>query len=58
MYSDGSPPKVLEPLQDLTKTAPEEVVLECSISPGDPKANITWYKKDRQVSEKFSGRYL
>ncbi len=45
----GSPPEVIAPLQDLTKTAPEDVVLECGINPGDPKADITWFRKDRQV---------
>ncbi len=47
----GSPPEVLEPLQDLTKTAPDDIVLECTINPGDPKAELTWFRKDRQVQQ-------
>ena len=40
---------MIEPLLDTTKTAPEDIVLECTINPGDPKAEITWFRKDRQV---------
>ena len=49
LFSVGSPPEVIEPLLDTTKTAPEDIVLECTINPGDPKAEITWFRKDRQV---------
>ena len=46
----GKPPLILEDLEDLIKTAPDKAVLECKIEPGDPKAEITWFRKDRQVT--------
>ena len=49
--SVGKAPQILEELEDLVKTAPEKVVLECKIDPGDPKAEITWFRKDRQVKQ-------
>ena len=51
LISVGKAPKILEELEDLVKTAPEKAVLECKIDSGDPKAEITWFRKDRQVSQ-------
>ena len=39
----------MTPLKDLTVIAPEPAVFTAKLSPGDPRANITWYKGSREV---------
>ena len=36
-------------LSDLTVIAPKQAVLTCQIAPGDPPAQLTWYKNGRQL---------
>ena len=45
----GSGPEVDEDLEDVTATASQEAVLECTILPGDPPAKISWYKEAKEI---------
>ncbi len=54
----GKAPAVLEDLEDLVKTAPDKAVFECKVDRGDPEAEITWFRKDRQVQELIWLKFL
>jgi hypothetical protein len=45
----GEAPQILEKLKDLTVTVPAKVIMECSISRGDPQAEIHWYKDAKEI---------
>lgn len=49
LVSVGNPPEILEPLLDMLVVAPEEAHLECDIAPGDPPAEIHWYKENKEI---------
>lgn len=51
MFVVGSPPELLEGLKDTTSLASESAVLSCTIAPGDPKAQILWFFKDKEVTK-------
>ena len=40
---------MMEPIRDVTVVAPTTAVFTCKLSPGDPRADITWYKGGREV---------
>ena len=42
----------MKPLEDKTVVVPEEASLQCTISPGDPEARITWSKDDKEIKGK------
>jgi len=39
------------PLKDVKVTAQSTVTLTCDLDPGEPKANIKWYKESRELYE-------
>jgi len=41
----------MTPLKDTKVTAQSTVTLTCDIEPGEPKANIKWYKESRELYE-------
>jgi len=45
----GAAPKLLDDLNDATFVAPDKAVLSCRISPGDPAADIHWYRDGKEV---------
>ena len=45
----GAAPEVKKELEDVEVNAPKSVSLECKITPGDPKAEIHWYKDNKEV---------
>ena len=45
----GKAPHVLEPLMDMTVRAPEPAILECRIDPGEPPAEMHWYRDAKEV---------
>jgi len=47
----GKKPKIVTPLKDVKVTAQSTVTLTCDIEPGEPKANIKWYKESREIYE-------
>lgn len=49
MVSVGKAPEIEEDLEDILTNAEEEVTLECTILPGDPKAEIHWYKEAKEI---------
>ena len=53
LFSVGAAPKVKKELDDLEITAPKTLNLECQISAGDPKAEIHWYKDNKEI---YDGR--
>ncbi len=42
----------MKPLEDKTVVLPAETSLECTISPGDPEAKVTWFKDDAELKGK------
>jgi len=47
----GKKPKIVTPLKDIKVTAQSTVTLTCDIEPGEPKANVKWYKESRELYE-------
>ena len=48
----GEAPTIKEGLEDISltlKDAPEKIRLECTITSGDPKAEIHWYKESKEI---------
>ncbi len=45
----GSAPELLEELVDQVVITPDDAILECDISSGDPPAKLTWYKDDKEI---------
>ena len=45
----GDAPEVVEGLEDTIVVAPEDAVLSCEITPGNPKAAIHWYKEAKEI---------
>lgn len=41
-YTVGVPPKILEPLNDVTVVAPNDAILECDLDLGEPESEIKW----------------
>ncbi len=41
----------MEPLKDLTVISPETATFTCKISPGEPKAKVTWFKGDKELKD-------
>ncbi len=39
----------MEGLSDLAVLAEEEAILTCTISPGDPRADVRWFHKDKEI---------
>ena len=48
----GEPPELVKPLEDKTVVLPEEASLQCTISPGDPPASVSWFKDDKEIKGK------
>ena len=48
----GEPPELVKPLEDKTVVLPEEASLQCTISPGDPEASVSWFKDDKEIKDK------
>ena len=45
----GSAPELLSDMDDATVIAPEDGVMVCQLNRGDPKADIKWYKGNKQI---------
>ena len=46
--TEGVAPELLEELKDVFRVySGEKLVLNCSISRGDPPADVQWYREDR-----------
>ena len=45
----GCAPELLNDMKDVTIVAPTAGVMTCELKRGDPKADITWYKDNKQV---------
>ena len=45
----GTAPELVEELSDLTIVAPETASLQCTVSPGQPTADIHWFYKDKEI---------
>jgi len=45
----GAAPALLKELRDLETIAPKDFKLECSITKGDPKIEIHWYKDNKEI---------
>ena len=56
MFSEGEPPVLMKPLEDLTAISPNKILLECHITSGKPKASIKWFKDNKEVYS--SNKYL
>ena len=56
LFAVGEPPAILEPLSDQVVVSPDDAILECYIDPGDPPAEIHWYKDNKEVykSKKYT----
>lgn len=48
-FAAGDKPHIMEPLVDLTVKAPEPGILECMVEPGEPPAEIHWYKDSKEI---------
>ena len=46
----GDQPEMMEPLKDLTIISPESAVFKARINPGEPRAILTWYKGDKELT--------
>ena len=55
----GDAPEIVTDLEDTTVIAPDNAVLECEITPGNPKAILHWYKDAKEIykSKKFVMEY-
>ncbi|CAH1802732.1 unnamed protein product [Owenia fusiformis] len=53
--SKGKEPTVTQSLTNVTVEAPRSAILECRITPGEPAAEIRWFKNAREVyhSDKY-----
>lgn len=60
MLAVGSPPEVVEPLQNVVMQTPGEAVLKCDITPGDPVADVHWFKDSKELykGRKYSMSYV
>ena len=47
----GEAPKLLSELKNLTVAVNEKISLSCSISAGDPVAQIKWYCKNKEITK-------
>lgn len=47
--SVGTAPEVEEDLEDTLGNASEDIVLQCTILQGDPKAEFHWYKAAKEI---------
>jgi len=47
MLSAGLSPELLDGLKNVRVNASEKVELKCRISPGDPTADVQWYRNGR-----------
>ena len=45
----GNAPALSSDMEDVTVIAPEDGVLECHMTRGDPKADIKWFKENKQI---------
>ena len=59
LYTVGTKPKLLTPLEDMKVTAPKMATLRCDILAGDPAPRIHWYKNNKEIyaSRKYSMKY-
>ena len=57
--SVGAAPEIVEPLTDQLVVTPDDAILECDISPGDPPAVIHWYKDNKEIysNKKYAMSY-
>jgi len=46
----GLAPTLLEKLQKAELQLPEKLVLSCRVSPGDPEAQISWYRNGASIN--------
>ena len=60
MSAVGSPPEVVEPLQNVVVQTPGKAVLKCDITPGDPVADVHWFKDSKELykGRKYSMSYV
>ena len=49
LLSVGSPPEILEELEDEAVSLRKKVTLECRVDRGDPKGDVHWFHNDREV---------
>ncbi|XP_023933258.1 titin isoform X1 [Lingula anatina] len=56
----GTPPVLVEGMHDVTAVVPEEALLEADIAPGEPEAEIRWFKDGKQIapSKKYEMNYV
>ena len=47
---------LMEPLQNITVISPESAVFTCKIAPGEPRAELTWFKGAMELSS--NGKYV
>ena len=40
----------MEPIRDLTVVSPETASFTCSVKPGEPRAEITWFTGNKAIS--------
>jgi hypothetical protein len=45
----GAAPEVVKELEDVEVKAPKPLTLECQITPGDPKAELHWFKDNKEI---------
>jgi hypothetical protein len=45
----GAAPEVKKELEDTEVKAPKSLTLECKITAGDPKAEIHWFKDNKEI---------
>ena len=49
LYPDGQAPEVVRDLEDTEVIAPKDVALSCTITPGDPVAELHWYLNNKEI---------
>ena len=49
LFSVGRAPEVNQFLEDITAVAPNSVKFECRIKPGEPSAEIRWFKDAKEI---------
>lgn len=49
VLSVGGPPELLEELRDMVALKKDDATLQCSINPGDPRADIHWFKDNKEI---------
>ncbi len=55
----GDGPAMMTPLQNITVISPDSAIFACKIAPGEPRAELTWFKGALELTpnDKYVSKY-